>query len=419
MKEILFIHSSCAVGGIETFFIRLSKELRKKNIAPKFLFLYKSMTDKNIETQLREFGEVHFWEDISHSGFIRNDRAKLLLPLITKKVLQNFSRTDCIHADTALTFLLGKRIISHLKRDVRMVFGAYHANELAWSFSNGLPYYERYFRKKVFSNKTLFLFFNEFSSKITKQKNNIEIINEMIFPLGVDLPEKKHRAIRQGDGLKIISIGRLVSFKAYNLYMPTVINILNDDGIDVTYDVYGDGPLLSQLLASSENDDINKAIKYHGALEYEKIDSKLIEYDLFVGSGTAILHAAANGIPSVVAIENEPNHVSYGFFSDIPGIDYHEQRLPYDRVDIVEIVKQFISLSPSEREALSLKHIQKASIFDINKCAEKFEEAFSISSYQSGESTGFYNFIFWFFIAESIALLVRGERYSLKYDQQL
>lgn len=419
MKEVLFIHSVCCTGGIETFFIRLSRELREKNTLAKFIFLYKNETEKHIEDQLKKYAEIYYWEDISSSPSIKSDKLKLLFPLKAKTIKAHFSSIECIHVDTALTFFSAKRIISCLGQNIKLVFGVYHANELAWSFDGRIPRFEEFFRKKLFLKTELILFFNDFSKEITCKKNSIDLQNVMVFPLGIDFPREKSAVQNFDNKIRIISIGRLVSFKSYNIYMPDLIWSLRDIGMEVTYHVYGDGPLYFQL---SEDKKLKKnpgIIQYRGTLEYSKIDTVLKNYDLFIGSGTALLQAAANGIPSIIAIENEINPISYGFFSDIPGIDYHEQDLPYPRYDIFEIIINFSKKTTAERYECSEKHIQKSSIFSIEICVENFLKAFELAKVCKGSSFNFYYFIALFTMSEISSKLLGKPRYSSKYDQVL
>lgn len=419
MKEILFIHSCCTTGGIETFFIRLSRELFLNKISAKFVFLYKGLTEQKIQSQIEKYSTVYFWEDLVYHAGVKSDKLKVIFPLNEQKIKGLFSATECIHVDTSLTFFCAKRVISNLNKKVKLVFGVYHANELAWSYPDGLPYYEKFFRKILFSENTLLLFFNDFSKEVTKEKNNIKSLNCMLFPLGVDLPKNIAAKSSISTPIKMISIGRLVTFKAYNLFMPDLINNLNDLGTSITYDVYGDGPLYETLTDNQKKNNCLNTVKYLGTLDYSKIDHTLKDYDLFIGSGTALLQAAANGIPCIIAIENEKKPVSYGFFSDIPGIDYHEQRLPYQRSKILDLIISFSQLSENEHRKLSESHIVKASVFDIRSCAEKFTEAFSLSKAYSGRRYHFYFFLLLFSVSEFFARCLGRKNYSSKYDQNL
>lgn len=419
MKEILFVHSICDIGGIETFFIRLSRELKKINIKPYFLFLYKSNSQTNTETDLLAEARITYWHEISCINLPSNKLA-LMSPISQKKVRALYSNIDAIHVDTSVTFFIAKRIASALANDVGLMFGVYHANELSWSFNSTLPIYEKYFRKKVFSDEIIFLFFNNFSSRATVQKNSLKRINCKIFPLGVDLPEKPVEFIKHNKSiLKIVSIGRLVSFKTYNLYMIDVIQKLLAYGVPVVYEVYGEGPLKNDLILRLKEKGIVDSIIYKGNIEYSKLDEALHDADLFIGSGTALLQAAANGIPSIIAIENERDAVTYGFFSSLPGIDYHEQNLPFDRISVLELILDYYNLTNDKKNILSNEHIKKSRIFNMEQCATNFSAAVNELKKIKHSWLGFYIFILAFIFSELFRRFFNKPNYSQKYDQIL
>lgn len=419
MRNILFIHSSAGMGGIETFFMRFSKDLLANNIKAKFLFLYKSLTNENIERELKSVADVYYWDDICSRPLFKSDKLNLLLPINRKKIKHFFSSIECIHVDTALTCLCAKRIISCIKNPLKIVFGVYHINELSWNFNGKIPFYEYVFRKKIFKEKLLIIFFNEASSTFTKEKNNVSELNEMLFPIGIDVPIKKKIAEpgESGDLIKLLSIGRLVEFKKYNRYMIDLVKKLIDSNINVVYDVYGDGPLKDELIEAANEKQLSSFIQYKGSIDYSDIDKTLVEYDLFIGSGTSLLQAAANGVSSIIAIENESLPVTYGFFSSIPGIDYHEQRLPYPKIDIAQLILDFNSMPKAERKLLSIAHLKKVEAFGMPECTKNFRIAFNKAPSIDGDVVAFYIYLFGFLISETIGLCFNRPRYSQKYDQ--
>ena len=97
-----------------------------------------------------------------------------------------------------------------------------------------------------------------------------------------------------------------------------------------------------------------------------------MRFDLFVGSGTAIVEAASFGIPSVIGIENCSEPVSYGFLTDVPGFSYNEDGL-YEKVEVLELISKFISSSISEKDKLSDQHIEKSSLFTLDACSRNFD----------------------------------------------
>jgi 1,2-diacylglycerol 3-alpha-glucosyltransferase len=201
--------------------------------------------------------------------------------------------------------------------------------------------------------------------------------------------------------------------------MIDVVENLIAAGINVSYDVYGDGPLKDQLIETVNNKNLTAFINYKGSINYSDIDGILEKYDLFIGSGTSLLQASANGVSSIIAIENESAPVTYGFFSTIPGIDYHEQRLPYPKVDITQLILDFNSMPDEEREALSIAHLKKVGSFGMPECTKNFRTAFNTAPLISGSIAAFYIYLFGFFLSECIGFCFNKPRYSQKYDQLL
>jgi len=106
MKKVLFVQSSLGLGGIETFFVRLVKELSAKGVRPQFVFLYKKLINPKLLIELQKFSDVYYWQDLlSLSVDGVGEKAKLMLPLSSNKVEALFSDCEAIHVSNALTYL--------------------------------------------------------------------------------------------------------------------------------------------------------------------------------------------------------------------------------------------------------------------------------------------------------------------------
>lgn len=118
---------------------------------------------------------------------------------------------------------------------------------------------------------------------------------------------------------KIVSIGRVTSFKTYNFTFLPVLKKLIDQGRDLEWHIYGDGEQLEELRAAISDNGLADRVFAHGAMRYSDFENVLQDAFLFLGSGTSLIEAAACGVPSLTTIEYARDAVTYGFISEIAG----------------------------------------------------------------------------------------------------
>ena len=70
---------------------------------------------------------------------------------------------------------------------------------------------------------------------------------------------------------------------------------------------------------------VTDRVSFFGNLEYANLSATIAAADLFVGSGTAVIEAAAQCCPAMIGIESIEEPYTYGFLSDIVGLSYNEQ----------------------------------------------------------------------------------------------
>ena len=148
--------------------------------------------------------------------------------------------------------------------------------------------------------------------------------------------------------LRIVSVGRLVPFKAYNVSAPIVIRQLRDVGIEASWDIWGNGPDEAVIIANAQRHGVVDNVRLRGEISHELFDETVSSYDVFVGMGTSVLEAANTRTPSCVAIENQGD-ACYGFLHQSPSDSVG------DRVDGVierrlrDVLYDFASLTSEER----------------------------------------------------------------------
>jgi hypothetical protein len=181
----------------------------------------------------------------------------------------------------------------------------------------------------------------------------------------------------RGEALAIVTVGRFVDFKVASIHgMIDVVEALNARGMDVTYSLYGTGPLADDIASRIATSTIGHKIRLKGIVAPENFDEEIRQYDLFFGMGTAIVRAAMAGLPGLVAIEDEAAH-TYGLFCDYdhrthPSFGERNSGLP--RRSLEEAVKDFAAHSPVERDRLSAKSREAAEAYDAERVIARMVE---------------------------------------------
>lgn len=373
---MLIIYNTLQIGGIETFYVRLAKERFRRGLKTKILLTQpKYFNNKELLDNMQKYAEVFFLEDYS---FIPKRLIKfitqhflLLHPIKIKKIKKVFEDVSSVHVSSSIYGFFYLRIASVLKLNIPLSIGVYHSMEFCWSFKKGLPFYERKNRELFFDKKYLCnrIFFNEKVAESTVGKESVPC-----FPLGVieNIDENLNKKIRNKQ-LLIGCVGRLVSFKTYNIWILGVIKELRSDGVDVKLVVYGDGPLEKEMEKIIKNLEIEDCVKLSGTLPYSEFKKVVKEFDIFIGSGTAIVEAASLGVPSIIGVEKVKEPMTYGFFSDILGFSYNEDGF-YEKLSALELIRNYVNMDEIKKKDLAMRHIEKSKCFSIESCVNNFEE---------------------------------------------
>lgn len=372
---MLFIHASLAMGGVETFYVRMAKERHRIGQSTKILLISpRSRSNPELLANAEKYADVYFLNEISLLPLwitrLFPYHLSLLIPLIKKQVLDVFDGVDFIHTSGGFGVFLAAKMLEMVSLKIPITIGLYHSLEFCWG-GEELPYYERK-NREVFFNilpKSNVIFFNE--SMIDFYGRDFSEAN--LFPLGVveSKPNSTMRMKSPTGELLIGSVGRLVEFKSYNLWMIDVVKELKEEGVNVCYQIYGDGPLKEDMQHRINELGVSEQVILKGTLDYSDFENVVSSFDVFVGSGTAIVEAASLGVPSIIGIESEKSPFTYGFLSGISGFSYNEDGL-YEKTPVLEVLRNFLAFGADERTSLSFKHIEKANLFSIASCNKNF-----------------------------------------------
>lgn len=146
--------------------------------------------------------------------------------------------------------------------------------------------------------------------------------------------------------VRVVSVGRLVDFKAYNLGAARIVRDSLDRGIEVTWDIFGDGPLCNSIEAEIEVSGMANYVQLMGPLDYNDFSTTVADYDFFIGMGTAALEAAMVGIPTICATVDEASRC-YGYLHELPFGNLGELQAYPPNVGITDLIQSY-SLSNQE-----------------------------------------------------------------------
>ncbi len=174
---------------------------------------------------------------------------------------------------------------------------------------------------------------------------------------------------------KIVSVGRLVEFKTYNLYMLDVIEELVRRGHDaVEWHVYGYGELRRRMEEEIAARSLGDRVFLHGAVEYARFGEVVADAGVFVGGGTAMVEAALAGVPCVVGVESTAG-MTYGRFDQLDGFDVGERGEDPPTVPVVDAVEAILNASVSEYRVIETASRRHGERFLIDRVGPVFIES--------------------------------------------
>jgi glycosyltransferase involved in cell wall biosynthesis len=172
----------------------------------------------------------------------------------------------------------------------------------------------------------------------------------------------------------LLSVGRLARMKGYNLYMIEVVKRLVKKGYDVTWTVYGDGPLEEQVKTKVVSESLQDRIFLKGRLEHSDFGKVLSDAYLFVGMGTAIIEASYARVPGVVAIANDVDGITYGPIYKFPPGNCGELTETAPACTVEGEVERILRFSSSEYESEAQRVWEYAQCYSMGHQMAKFME---------------------------------------------
>jgi glycosyltransferase involved in cell wall biosynthesis len=411
MSDVLFIIGSFTIGGIQSNFVRLFKELKSNsNIT---VLLLANKIDQNMFDELKRHAEVIYLDSIVKFKIGGSSAINHSVYLDKEKVLSMFGDTvSIIHSVDSETLVVGEKISKIL--NAKLTVGSYHPRELTWMTKGG--WYFRGVQQKILanlSNKNIFYCNDDIAEYSLKFRNKLSCLPEaVVIPLAI---ADNIRVSPHFDGNKIISIGRLVEWKSYAKHM---INILDEINIGkqfpYEYHIYGTGPDEEKLRKISSKS--KSKIVFHGNLDYSKFSEVLEDSFVFLGCGSALMEAASLGVPAIYGIESAMTPETYGFYSEVAGTNIGENNVNLCRVSYQEVFERLNSMSKEEYYLLSDREYLKSKNFMADTIAEKWLDHFDVAEHiavpvQYSHLKYFISNFLWNTLNKVKVLKDRGSRY--------
>ena len=375
--KVLFINDNFKTGGVETFILRLAQRLSQEDVKP-IILSQSFIFDQEIYRSLNKVAHVYFWDDyIYFPNFLLRKIppiVKVLFPIKKRKLLRELLiDLKHIHATNINSLIYANRILRFSKKEnIGFSIGVYHINEY-----NILKYRENYFLKKFkqlienFSSQN-FLFFNEISREYYSKLYGEKILKAPLAPIGIELQERLLNLGKKCN--RIVSVGRLTSWKTYNFHMIDVIDSLKKKNILIYYESYGQGNQKNNLEKRVKELNLESQIVFHPAVSYNRFYDVIANSLMFIGAGTALIEASSAGIPALIGIENlnKKESKTYGFLHELNSYSYQELELDLEKKDIQHYIENLIEATDSEYAEICEVAKNRAKDFDIGKTSYIF-----------------------------------------------
>lgn len=366
---MIFLANVLEMNGGTTFLVRTCAALKARNRRCAVLVL-RAGGDAGLTRELAQHAELidlaSFQRDRGH---VLRRQLGAVAPIAWDRLadaLAPFGTT--LHAMGAFGLIVAARLAGH-RPEFRVTAGVYHQNEFLYRahhfFASELL---ELFRRLPSENV---VFFNEVSREnYIRFHGRPDYGSAPLLPIGIDVaPLPDGVPLRERN--RIVSVGNLERFKTYNRHIIDIMPALLAEFPDLRYDVYGDGNQREALEAQAQARGIADRVRLHGRIAYDRLASVWEGTDLFVGSGTALIEAAAAGLPAMVGVESIEEPLSYGFLSDISGFSYNEMGANLPLRPMAELVRAVFD-SREQRRAIATACVEKAQEFSVVRTAAGF-----------------------------------------------
>jgi len=370
---MIYLAGSLDLNGGSTFLLRVARENSKAGKKVDIVVL-SSVIGEEIRAELAQYATVIELAQLVDKRFAwcGTNQVALFFPLNRLKLEKLLAANDgVVHAMGIFGLIYAYRLANQFG-GIKVTAGVYQQNEF---LSNAALFFVRQ-SNKMFASLPIenVVFFNEYNRIRYTQVFKKSYANSPLLPIGVVLPKMDSKCDRPVQYGRLVSVGNLVDFKTYNEHVIRTVALLAQDYPQLRYDIYGEGDqfgMLTELIAELK---LELVVKIHKRFPYAEFRSIVEGAMGFIGSGTALLEAAALHVPSIVGIESIKTPETYGFLSDVKGFSYNEL-IPGERlVSIQEVIRKLLRSDSDELERIGAQCANKAAEFSIEKTIDGFNQ---------------------------------------------
>lgn len=337
-RDVVLVYGSLRMGGIETMIVRIANHLAISGSRVVVCCAGDGLLDNSLDSKVRVIKYCDNEDLVRSIGEIvepvRNSRSLLVI------TFDSISAARGLIIEAALSKIIP---IIHLG-------GVFHPRAY---FMDG----ER--KDRIFLNYLVGLavgaprlfFMNDECKKSHSLRWRTDLTLSSVIALPINVADFAWRPTNNSR-IRIVSVGRLVGFKKYNIGIPRIIQACLARGVDVTWDIYGDGPLRAQIEDETHRLNLMDRIKIAGNLDYGNFDSTVARYDLFIGMGTAALEAAMTGVPTICATVDSATEC-YGYIYELPFGNVGEVLDAPPQVEIADLIQEYAVADDSQKYLLS------------------------------------------------------------------
>lgn len=359
---LLFYHGMIGLGGIETLIYRIAR--------------YQIEMGVRVIIVCRQFSENIWGNQIEYASIDDIKNLNKMISIYKNIDIFSFAPISFAHA------YLFCQSINYRDVSIRLCLGVYHPRDMfreneGWHihYLNRIIY--RFFDKLnlVFMNKDCF----------ESHANRLGLVkNSKVIPIFMSPKKKVWLSHKQPKSIRIVSVGRIVPFKSYNFHIPLVARFLTERGIHVKWDIYGHGSHEKDLADLIKQFGVEIQVRHINELPFDQFDDVVLRYELFLGMGTSAVQAAQLGLPTLLAIDSNPDKC-YGFIHEVPFGNVGEYSPELEVYSICERILDFLRADDLERERISLLCAQSTALYASNeyieKCLENSNFSWSIRSF--------------------------------------
>lgn len=355
--KILFVLGQLTLGGLETYCLRMCRALAARGHSLE-VWVVKRNFDEALLSSYREVVPVRFLTRLSP------------VPLLARAPGAP-AGVDLVFTTGRLSLLFGALSLKG-RRAARLVAGVFSQ----WEYAEDRLDYKSRISKDILDQigARNVVFCTEGCRTSHEPALGAGVAESHVSPLLVELP-----AVRPADPvprspddpIHIVSVGNFTPFKTYHFTLPAVAGNLRAAGIKLHWTVFGDGlerEKIKRVIAEAGVEDI---VTLAGRVPYERFREEVRKADLYIGSGTTLIEASALGVPSLVALDDNPDATTPGFFCDRRGIYTSDVAGDERLVPFADAIAGFAAMSEKERVDLSERSIRSARSYSIERAEEE------------------------------------------------